>query len=130
MKARKKILAMHADADTKQILPLIERAGFNVLECFATSPMVGTTLADARQILGERVILWGGVPSNILEAPYTEEQFEEYMDKLFCTIAPGKAFILGIADNAMPGSSLRRMRRITQMMHERGRYPLVSVDAA
>jgi hypothetical protein len=40
------------------------------------------------------------------------------MDDLFRTIAPGRAFILGIADNAMPGSKIERIRRITRMVEE------------
>jgi uroporphyrinogen-III decarboxylase len=124
LRARGKVLAMHADNDTKQILSLIEQAGFGMVECFATSPLVSTSLAEARAAWGDRVIIWGGIPSSILEAPYTDAQFEQYMDDLFKTIAPGKAFILGIADNAMPGSDLRRIRRITQIVEERGKYPI------
>ena len=60
----------------------------------------------------------------ILEAPYSEEQFEQYMDELFQIIAPGDAFILGVADNAMPGSDIRRIRRITELLQQRGTYPI------
>jgi hypothetical protein len=98
------------------ILGHIERAGFGMAECFATEPLVSTTLAEARAAWGDRVIVWGGVPSVILEPPYTEEQFEQYMAELFRTIGPGKAFILGIADNAMPGSDIERIRQITAMV--------------
>jgi uroporphyrinogen-III decarboxylase len=119
-----KTLALHADNDTRLILGHIQRAGFAMAECFATSPMVPTTLADARAAWGDRVIIWGGVPSVILEEPYTEEQFEHHMDELFRAIAPGKAFILGIADNAMPGSKIDRIRRITRIVEERGAYPV------
>ena len=124
LRDRGKTVAMHADNDTRAILSQIEKAGFGMVECFVTSPMVPTTLAEARAAWGDRVIIWGGVPSVILEDPFTNEQFEEYMDELFRAIAPGKAFILGIADNAMPGAKLERMRRITQMVEERGWYPI------
>ncbi len=123
LRARGKVLALHADNDTRMIFSHIERAGFGMAECFATHPMVPTTLAEARAAWGDRVIIWGGVPSVILEAPYRDEQFEAFMDDLFRTIAPGKAFILGIADNAMPGSDIERIRRITQLVNQRGSYP-------
>ena len=95
-----------------------------MVECFVTHPMVPTTLAEARAAWGERVIIFGGVPSVILEEPFTDEQFEQYMDGLFRVIAPGKAFILGIADNAMPGAKIERIRRITQVVEQRGTYPI------
>ena len=122
--ARGKVLALHGDNDTRAILSHIERAGFGMVECFATHPMVPTTLAEARAAWDDRVIIWGGVPSVILEEPYTDEQFERYMDELFGAIAPGKAFILGIADNAMPGSKIERIRRISEIVDQRGRYPV------
>jgi len=124
LRAAGKVVALHGDNDTRQILGHIERAGFGMVECFVTSPMVDTTMAEARAAWGDRVIIWGGVPSVILEEPYTEEQFEQYMDELFRTIAPGGAFILGIADNAMPGSKIERIERITQLVEERGNLPL------
>ena len=124
MRARGKVLAMHGDNDTRQIFSHIERAGFGMVECFATHPMVPTTLAEARAAWDDRVIIFGGVPSVILEDPYTDEQFEQHMDDLFRTIAPGRAFILGIADNAMPGSKIERIRRITEMVGQRGAFPV------
>ena len=123
-RARGKVLALHGDNDTRQILTHIEQAGFGMVECFVTHPMVPTTLAEARQAWGDRVIIWGGVPSIILEESFSEEQFEDYMDGVFKTIAPGKAFILGIADNAMPGSKIERIRRISAMVEERGQCPI------
>ncbi len=123
-RARGKTVAIHADNDTRLILPLIKEAGIGMAECFVTSPMVRTTLAEARAAWGEDVIIWGGVPSVILEDPYTDEQLEEHMDRLFRTIAPGGAFILGIADNAMPGSKIERIRRIARIVAERGKYPI------
>ncbi|MHC4406912.1 MAG: uroporphyrinogen decarboxylase family protein, partial [Planctomycetota bacterium] len=126
LRARGKVLALHGDNDTRHILSHIEGAGFGMVECFATHPMVDTTLAEARAAWGDRVIIWGGVPSVILEPPFTEDQFEQYLDDLFHTVAPGGAFILGIADNAMPGSSIERIRRITEMVRQRGRLPIAT----
>jgi len=124
LRPRGKVLTLHADNDSRQILANIERAGYGMAECFATYPMVPTTLAEARAAWGKRVIIWGGVPSPILEDPYTDADFEAYMDNLFKTIAPGDAFILGIADNALPGAKIERIRRISEMVEERGRYPI------
>ncbi len=124
MRAAGKTLALHADNDTRQIFTHIEQAGFDMAECFVTDPMVPTTMAEARAAWGDRVIIWGGIPSAILEPPYTDEQFEQFMDDLFRTVAPGKALILGIADNAMPGSKIDRIRRITELVRQRGTYPI------
>ncbi|MBI3911687.1 MAG: hypothetical protein HY320_12250 [Armatimonadetes bacterium] len=124
LRARGKTLCLHGDNDTGRILRHIEWAGYGMVECLVTHPMVPTTLEEVRAAWGNRVIIWGGVPSTILEDLYTEEAFEAYMEQLFRTIAPGDAFILGVADNVMPGAKIERIRRITQMVAERASYPI------
>ena len=54
----------------------------------------------------------------------SDAAFERYMDELFDTIAPGDAFVLGVADNIMPGAKIERLRRVAEMVEERGRYPI------
>lgn len=119
-----KAVAMHADNDTSQIVELIERAGWDMVECFVTAPMVPLTLERARRVWGERVIIWGGIPSLLLSPSVPESEFREYMDRLFRTIAPGDAFILGVADNVMPDSLIERVAQVSEMVEERGRYPI------
>ena len=122
--SRGKTLTMHADNDTRAILSHLEQAGFDMVECFVTDPMVSTTLAEARAAWGDRLIIWGGVPAVILEESYSDEEFESFMENVRGTIAPGDAFILGVADNVMPTSKIERIRRITEIVEEWGPYPL------
>lgn len=121
---RGKVLSCHADADASLLLDLILRAGFDMAECFVTSPMVPLTLARARAVLGTRVIIWGGIPSVILEDPVGDAEFEAYVQDLFRTIAPGDAFILGVADNVMAGAKLERIERVSELVAAYGRYPV------
>jgi len=122
--ARDKLLVCHADADTSLLLDLIVEAGFDMAECFVTTPMVPVTLAQARAAFGTRVIIWGGIPSVILCDPVTDREFERYVLKVFRTIAPGDAFILGVADNVMAEARIERVRRVSELVHEYGRYPI------
>jgi protein-L-isoaspartate O-methyltransferase len=46
------------------------------------------------------------------------------MRQIFQTIAPGDAFILGVADNIMPDALLHRLERIGEMVVEWGNYPI------
>jgi hypothetical protein len=122
--ARGKVLVCHADADTSRLLELIKEAGFDMAECFVTAPMVPVTLAEARAAFDDRVIIWGGVPSSILCDPVSDAAFEAYMDDLFRTIAPGHAFILGVADNVMAEAKFDRIQRISEMVTTLGRCPI------
>jgi uroporphyrinogen-III decarboxylase len=122
--ARDKTLCMHADNDSRLILRHISEAGFDMAETFTTDPQVSCTLEEAREAWGRQVIIWGGVPSVILEPVYSEEEFAARMRQVFRTIAPGDAFILGVADNVMPDALLERLERITDMVEKWGEYPL------
>jgi hypothetical protein len=127
LNAHGKTLCMHADADSRLILRHIKNAGFDMVETFTTAPMVSCTLEEARAAWGKDVIIWGAVPSVILEDNYTEKQFEEYMMNVFDIVAPGDAFILGVADNVMPAAKIERIRRISEMVEEWGKYPIPRV---
>jgi hypothetical protein len=124
MHERGKAVAMHADNDTSLIVELIEQAGWDMVECFVTAPMVPLTLEEARRTWGERVIIWGGIPSALLSPSVSEQEFRDYMDQLFKTIAPGEAFILGVADNVMPDSLIERVAYVSELVEERGWYPV------
>ena len=123
---RDKVLACHADADVSLLLDLIKAAGFDMAECFVTAPMVRLTLEQARAAFGNDIIIWGGLPSTLLCDPVTEEQFEAYMRYLFQTIAPGDAFILGVADNVMPEAKLARIERVGELVAQYGGYPIAA----
>ncbi len=121
---RGKVLACHADADTSMLLDLIMQAGFDMVESFVTAPMVPVTLQQARAAFGNKVIIWGGIPSTILCDLVNNHEFEEYMVNLFRTIAPGDAFILGVSDNIMAEAKLERIERVSEMVKEYGTYPI------
>ena len=101
-------------------------SGYDMQECFVTAPMVPLTLKQAREKWDTSMIIWGGVPSVILEESVSDAQFEAYMEDLFRTIAPGDAFILGIADNVMPTSLISRIRRISELVEQHGNYPIAA----
>ncbi len=119
-----KTVAMHADADLSQLLPLVERAGWDALECFVTAPMVPLTFERAREFFGTRMILWGGIPSVFLSSWYSEEEFRSAVRRVLHAAAPGAAFILGIADNVMPDSLIERVEWISRLVAAEGGYPL------
>jgi len=119
-----KTLTFHADNDTTQLFPLVKESGFDMVECFATAPLAKCTVEDAREAWGTSIIIWGGVPSVILEDWYPKEDFEGYMENLFRAIAPGDAFIMGVSDNVMPGAEAWRLERIAEMVEKHGDYPV------
>jgi hypothetical protein len=124
MHAVGKSVTMHADNDTSLIMHELEEAGYDMLECFVTAPMVPLTLEHARKVWGNRIILFGGLPSVMLSPHIREQEFRDYVAYILRTVAPGDAFILGVADNVMPDSIIERVEYITEYLTEHGAYPL------
>ena len=125
---RGKTLGAHLDNDTRLILEHIREAGFDLADTFTTEPQVTCTLKEARDVWGTDVIIWGAVPSVILEDAFTDDAFETYMRGVFRTAAPGDAFVLGVADNVMPNARVERLERITEMVEAWGGYPIDPAD--
>ncbi len=120
-----KVLVHHADNDSQRILKDFQEAGYDMVECFTTAPLVNCTLKEARETWGTRMIIWGGIPSILLEESVSDEEFEESMVDMFRTIAPGDAFILGVADNVTAQAKLSRVIRVGELVEEYGKYPVV-----
>ena len=121
-----KSVTQHADNDTSGIMDQLLASGYDMQECFVTAPMGEATIEMAREKWGDKMIIFGGVPSVMLEEDVSDADFEQYMENLFKAIAPGDAFFLGVSDNVMPSSMLSRIRRITEMVEEMGKYPIAA----
>jgi hypothetical protein len=119
-----KYVAMHADNDTSLILDLIESSGWDMVECFVTAPMAPVTLKRAREAWGNRVIIWGGIPSTMLSPSVEESEFRHYVSEVLRMVAPGDAFVLGVADNVMPDSIIERIIWISEFVEKTGRFPI------
>lgn len=125
--ARGKCLSYHADNDSRLLLPLIPEAGFDMGECFTTWPMNKLTIGEAYKAWQPtNTIIWGGIPSVLFGSDFSDQEFEDYMDTLFKSIAPGDNFILGIADDLLPGHIIERVERVSQLVKERGRVPITA----
>jgi len=99
----------HADSDLSALLPEVLESGADVADCFACAPLVRLTFGEARRAWGDRVTIWGAIPSTILlpSCPYPE--FRAYLDALEKNLGDGRALILAVSDNLMPGSEWGRI---------------------
>ncbi|MCL5026228.1 MAG: hypothetical protein M1531_07010 [Chloroflexi bacterium] len=123
--AKGKYLSYHADNDNHLLLPLIPEAGYDMGECFASWPMNRLTTGEAYKAwYPTKTIIWGGIPSVAFSVGFSDQEFEDFMDNLFKSIAPGDNIILGIGDNLMPGHKIERVERVSQLVRERGNIPI------
>ena len=60
-------------------------------------------------------MIWGGVPSPILEERTSQGAFEDYVGRVLQTIGDGPV-ILGVSDMVMGNNSIERVRYIAEQV--------------
>ena len=116
MHAHDKYVAFHCDSDISLLYDEVLECGFDVADCFATDPLAPYSIDEAFAKTNGELILWGGVPSLILDRMYPYQDFVDHIDKLFDAVKSRNDFILGISDNALPGTEWERLLYISKKL--------------
>ncbi len=119
-----KLSMIHVDGEIRRLVPYIKDARVDIAECWSPAPMTSLTTGQLREELGDTVAVWGGVASQLFESMYSDEEFDEYVVKLFKEIAPGYRFIVGMGENVSPNGKIERVRRVSELIKEYGPVPL------
>lgn len=109
-----KTCAFHGDSDLSGLLAEVPASGMDVVDCFACAPLVPLTLPAARRAWKDRVIIWGGVPSTVLMPSCPRAEFKAYLKDFLTEIADGRAVIVAVSDNFMPGSDWDRLVELAE----------------
>ena len=124
MHARGKLFMTHADGQMANLLEPVKRAGVDVAEAWSPYPQTTVTTAEARQVWGDQVAIWGGLPTPVLRESVSAEEFERYFFQFLREIAPGAKVVIGTGDNFPTDSSFERVRQVTRLVQEHCKYPL------
>lgn len=120
-----KMVHCHCDGENLGLMDLIRNSGIDVAEAICPYPMTKVRIEEYYRRWGDKLTIFGGIPSNLLLADLTpEEEFEAFLDHLFNVIVPGRRFILGIADTTPPQAVFERLVRIGHRVEKEGRLPL------
>ena len=123
-----KLLLTHTDGESRHLLPLFPRCGFDVGESVCTAPMTSCTLKEFREGFGPNATVFGGIPCVVLmDQVTTQAEFEAHMDALFAELGTGARLILGVSDNVPPQVNLDRLDQIKRWIKAFG--PVRVADA-
>jgi hypothetical protein len=122
--ARGKILYIHIDGYMRTLLPLLREMEFDAIQGFAPRPQGDFTIAELRDAVEGKIVLWGGIPANILCGEFSDQYVERFILETLKTIAPGDGFIFGIGDMLPPNGYIHRVRLIEKLLEEYGHYPI------
>jgi hypothetical protein len=106
-------LVVHAGGPLRSLLPHLARCGIGAVEGVSGPPQSDATLAEAREIAGPGLALWGGIPQDAVLAATKQEAFEAALAAAVET-ARQPGMILGIADRIPPEALPERLLTLSK----------------
>lgn len=113
-----KKVGSHTDGNVKPLLSLLAESGLDVCESFSPYPLTGCRFEEAWAAWESGPVIWGGIPSPILEEGTRPDEFIAYMEELFSKI--DRPMILGVVDLFMRHNAIERVRYVAQQLENRG----------
>jgi hypothetical protein len=102
----------HTDGDLRPLLGLLAESTLDVCESVSPAPLTACTFREMNKAWRGRPLIWGAIPTPILEEGMREADFRAYMtDLLACIDQP---VILGLVDLFMRHNSIERVEYIAE----------------
>jgi hypothetical protein len=111
-----KPLVVHVGGPIRRIVPLLAEAGVDGVEGIAGPPQSDATLAEARQLAGPGLTLWGGVPQDLLQDIHLPEEFEAGVAEALRQAAGDPRMILGVADRVPVDVEFSRLQALPDLL--------------
>jgi hypothetical protein len=109
--AQGKKAGSHTDGDVKPLLKLLARSGLDVCESVSPAPLTPATLEEIWDAWQDGPVIWGAIPTPILEERTPEAEFRAYIERLLDLVGQGP-IILGLVDLFMRHNSIERVKYI------------------
>ncbi len=119
--AQGKKVGSHTDGNLKPLLGLLAESGLDVCESFTPWPITQCTFDEALDAWRDKgPMIWGGIPSPLLEERTNEEEFRQFIEHLL-GILGGQPIIFGVCDMVMGNNLIERVRYIAERIEKEGK---------
>ncbi len=109
-----KRLIVHIGGPGRRLAPLLAGAGVDAIEGISGPPHGDAALAEVREACGPQIVLWGGVPQDLLLGAHGEEAFARSVREAVEVARGDTRVILGVADRVPPEAELNRIRALAE----------------
>jgi len=112
-----KKVGSHTDGNVKPLLSLLAQSGLDVCESFSPAPLTECAFEEAWETWQNGPLIWGGVPSPILEERTSEADFQDYIHRLL-EIIGNRKIILGVGDMVLGNNLIERVEYIAKEVEQ------------
>lgn len=109
-----KHLVVHIGGPGRRLAPLLAGTGVDAIEGVSGPPQGDATLAETRESCGPQIVLWGGLPQDLLPRALEREAFERSVREAVEVAASDTRVIIGVADRVPPQAELERIRTLVE----------------
>lgn len=115
---------VHQDGTVRGLISqLSKESGFDVIEAVTPLPMGDVAIDEVAGLVDDRTIIWGGIPGGMfVESTLSDEDFDRHVMHCMDVMTQSPRYVLGVADQVVPGSSFRRIRRVRELVDQYGKY--------
>lgn len=115
---------VHQDGTVRGLIgELSKRSGFDVIEAVTPKPVGDVDLEEARELVNPDTIIWGGIPGGFFrEDSVSDTEFEDHVRRCIQIMTQSPRYVLGVADQVVPGSSQRRIQKVRELVDHWGKY--------
>jgi hypothetical protein len=116
--AQGKKVGSHTDGNLKRLAQWMPESGLDVFESFSPAPLTDCSFDEAWAAWeGQGPIIWGGIPSTLLEPQIADAELEAYLEHLL-ELVGSRQIILGVSDLIMANNDIERVRYIARRLSE------------
>jgi len=108
-----KKMGSHTDGNIKPLLNYLAESGLDVCESFSPFPLTECTFEEAWNAWSKGPIIWGGIPSLILDEETPNKKFKQYIQELVNMVGD-KPIIFGVSDLIMGQNKIDRVKYIAE----------------
>ena len=124
IRAAGKYSFVHQDGTVRGLIgELSKRSGFDVIEAVTPKPVGDVEIGEVRDLVLPETIIWGGMPGGLFrEDSFSDEDFDAHLMHCIEVMTKTPNYVLGVADQVVPGSTVRRLRRVRELVDQYGQY--------
>ena len=115
---------VHQDGTVRGLIgQLSKESGFDVIEAVTPLPIGDVAIEEVASLVDDKTIIWGGIPGGMfVEGVLSDADFETHVRKCIDVMTQNPRYVLGVADQVVPGSSLQRIRKVRELVDTYGYY--------
>jgi hypothetical protein len=112
--AQGKKVGSHFDGEMKPLLRQLRETGLDVIESISPAPLTQCTFDELwESVGGGPPVMWGIIPSPLLEERSPEEELHEFVDHVLETVGDAP-IILGVSDMVLGNNLIERVEWVAR----------------